>query len=53
MTVVFFDVRKRYDTNHKHLMRVPGTNYDESLCADDTVCISTDARVTSIILAEI
>jgi len=35
------------------IQRVPGTNFDEVVYADDTICIGTDTRKLNQLLKEI
>ncbi len=52
MTVMFHDIKERVQINHiQH--RVPGTEFDEILYADDTICLSTDTRQMNIMIKEI
>ena len=43
MSAMFVDVHKRMYCNLIG-QRVPGTNFDEVMYADDTICIGTDTR---------
>ena len=52
MTVLFADIYKKIGaTLIKH--RVPGTDYNEVLYADDTICITTDTKTMNTYLKEI
>ena len=52
MTVMFSDI---HDGDQQNLLkhRIMGTNYDEVLYADDTICVSTDTRAMNKFLASI
>ena len=52
MTVMFHDVHK-LDIRQVNLKRIPGADFDEVLYADDTICMSTDAKVINRTLANI
>jgi hypothetical protein len=52
MTVLMFDVNQSVRRNlAQH--RPPGSNFDEVLFADDTICISSDTRSMNMLLAAI
>ena len=52
MTVLFADIYKKIGaTLIKH--RVPGTDYNEVLYADDTICVTTDTKTMNTYLEEI
>lgn len=52
MTVIFNDIHYKID-GQMAIQRVPGTNYDEVVYADDTICIGTDTRKLNLLLKEI
>jgi hypothetical protein len=52
MTVMFKDIHEG-DPHNLIKHRLMGTNYDEVLYADDTICISTDTRAMNKLLASI
>ncbi len=52
MTAIFNDVHANMGAGMVR-GRVPGTEFDEVMYADDTICISTDTRLMNKMLAEI
>ena len=52
MTVMFHDLHHE-DTQNLIQNRIQGTNYDEVLCADDTICVSTSTSAINFLLASI
>jgi hypothetical protein len=52
MTVMFHDIHKRTD-RRTVAHRVPGTDYDEVMYADDTICIATDTRTMNKMIDEV
>ncbi len=52
MTAIFHDVHEKLGVGMAE-GRVPGTEFDEVMYADDTICISTNTREMNKMLAEI
>ena len=45
MSALFHDIKQEPEVKqHLAKARIPGTNFDEILYADDTICISTDPK---------
>lgn len=52
MTVMFEDIHYQIHS-YMAIQRVPGTNFDEVVYADQTICIGTDTRKINILLKAI
>ena len=52
MTTLFYDIKKN-DTLRMTPHRINGTDFDEVLFADDTICVSTDTKAMNRLLKEI
>ena len=44
MTAMFEDIRREDQAASRISKRIPNTNFDEILYADDTICVSTDTK---------
>ena len=49
MTVMFHDIHEN-DAVHTRRQRIAGTERDEVLYADDTICVSTDPKALNRLL---
>ena len=52
MTTLFHDIHEG-DTQNLIPNRICGANFDEVVCADDTICVSTDSKAMNMFLKDI